>query len=179
MAGATKEGFALNTPRLVMLPPEEVRDEQVLELYNDESTMLPWLPFLCPMKPEAMKKRRNFHRLEYQEGRSMFLDLVDRETGELVGTSGFRTIEYKSGEAEWGVVIRKPHQRRGLCLEAYQASLEYLKKELRSQGILKLIASTLPSNEPMITFLLKMGLAKRGTHTFGGNEWQDYELQVQ
>ena len=169
-----EEAAVVTTARLAMLPPAEERDAAVLALYNDEETMLPWLPFLCPMTAKKNAKRRATQRKEYREGSGLFLDLVDRETGELVGTSGFRTINYKAGEAEWGAVVRKDRQRTGLCWEAYSGCLEYLRRELRSKGIVNLTASTMPDNAPMVAFLTKAGLEKRGAHTFGGNQWIDF-----
>ena len=97
----------MTTARLAMLPPAETRDGEVLELMNDEQTMLPWLPFLCPMRPENNAKRRKNQRKEFSEKKGMFLDLLDRKTGELVGTSGFRVINYKAGEAEWGAGLQR------------------------------------------------------------------------
>ena len=163
------------TERLRMEYPSEGRDDEALELYNDEETMLPYLPFLCPMTPRNMKKRRDFHRREADEGKSLFLDLVMRDTGAFVGTSGFRTIDYKSGEAEWGAVVKKEYQRRGLCREAFEACLRYLERELK--GIVKLTASTVPIN-PMVNFLVAQGLTKRGSHTFKGIEWDDFVLHI-
>ena len=93
------DGPVMTTDRLAMLPPAETRDGEVLELMNDEQTMLPWLPFLCPMRRENNAKRRKNQRKEFSEKKGMFLDLLDRKTGELVGTSGFRVINYKAGEA--------------------------------------------------------------------------------
>lgn len=172
------DGPVMTTARLAMLPPAETRDGEVLELMNDEQTMLPWLPFLCPMRPENNAKRRKNQRKEFSEKKGMFLDLLDRKTGELVGTSGFRVINYKAGEAEWGAVIRKPHQKRGLCSEAYDACQSYLERELVGKGIVKITASTLPDNVPMVSFLLKKGLTKAGSHTFSGKAWHDFEKCV-
>ena len=47
-------------------------------------------------------------------------------------------------------------------------------RELRSKGIVNLTASTMPDNAPMVAFLTKAGLEKRGAHTFGGNQWIDF-----
>ena len=80
------DGPVMTTARLAMLPPAETRDGEVLELMNDEQTMLPWLPFLCPMRPENNAKRRKNQRKEFSEKKGMFLDLLDRKTGELVAT---------------------------------------------------------------------------------------------
>ena len=33
----------------MLLPPEQSRDREMLELLNHEETMLPHLPALCPM----------------------------------------------------------------------------------------------------------------------------------
>ena len=37
-----------------------------------------------------------------QQGKSLFLDMLDKSTGELVGMSGFRLINFARGLVEWG-----------------------------------------------------------------------------
>ena len=76
--------IVFTSDRLLFLSPSESRDEDVHELYNCEDTMLPWLPMLCPMTRQKVKERRDFHREELKEGKSLFLDMVEKN-----GTKAF------------------------------------------------------------------------------------------
>ena len=69
-------------------PPSGERDEAVHALFNDEETMLPYLPMLCPMSRSALERRRAEQRLGMARGTSCFMDILDRTSGELVCTAG-------------------------------------------------------------------------------------------
>jgi RimJ/RimL family protein N-acetyltransferase len=157
-----------------LLPPAESRDEQCHKLFNDENTMLPYLSILCPMTWEDMKKRRQLHRSDFADGKSWCVDIVSTIDGELIGTSGFRSIDNDCEEAEWGTVIACSHQRQGICQEAFQLCLKHAKNSL-SNRIKWMTASTLPDNSRMITFLAKMGFEPV---TGGHDNWQKFRLSI-
>merc|ERR1719430_1814245 len=143
----------------MLLPPEQSRDREMLELLNHEETMLPHLPALCPMSWPDMQLRRSDHRRGFFNGRNFCLDIVTSD-GMLVGTTGFREVkvmrkqgQLREGTAEWGAIIHKSHQRKGICKEAYRACEQEAAK--RWPGI-TIIAKTTSGNEAMLKFLGKM-----------------------
>ena len=165
-----------SSARLRFCRPEKSRDSAVLALYNDRQTMLPHLAILCPLSEEAMASRRKRHREEASKQTSMFMDVVERSTGALIGTSGFRTIDSKASTAEWGIVVAKPWQRKGICQESFEANVEYATSRLKIKTI---TAATLPDNIPMRTFLEKVGMEPNGTHTDAtGHEWLEFKLDL-
>jgi len=125
-------------------------------IFNDKATMLPYLPMLCPMSVEAMAARRKRHRAEVQEEKGLFLDIILIRTGELLGTTGFRSMNKVGGTAEWGVIISKNWHRKGICAECFVATLSHAAK---SHGIHTVTAVTRHDNIPMLTFFEKRGMA--------------------
>jgi len=154
----------------MLLPPEQSRDRAMFDLFNHEETMLPNLPSLCRMSWSDMQLRRSDHRHGFCNGRNLCLDIVTSD-GTLVGTTGFREVkvmrkqgQLREGTAEWGAIIHKSHQRRGICKEAYRACEQEAAK--RWPGI-TIIAKTTSGNEAMLKFLGNMKMA-RGDDEEGG-----------
>lgn len=141
--------------RFDFLPPSLSRDAAVLQLYNDKETMLPALPQLCPMSSEAMAQRRSSHRGALERGTSCFMDIVHRSSGELIGTAGFREVHKEGRRAEWGIVVKRAWQRRGVCSEAFISNALYAREAL---GCELISAATLNTNVPMRTFFAKAGM---------------------
>ena len=176
--------------------PSAARDREMFALFNDADVMLPWLPQLCPMGWEAMKARRELHRAGIRSGESCCMDIVVAATatadergvesaadggrstatresspvGTLVGTSGFRQVS--NGVAEWGVVISKPWQRKGVCAEAWQSNVAFARDVL---GCHTVTAATLESNGPMRNFLEeRQGLRCAEVVAAHGLDWWKY-----
>ncbi len=136
------EAMISTTDRIIYLPPSESRDRAVQSLFADPLTMLPYLAHLHHLNDADWAARRALHRKQFNERQSSFWDMVDRHTGEVVGTSGFRSICSKSGKAEWGIVVRSDYRRRGLCNEAFDVAVEYLKEHWGDGSIQELVATT-------------------------------------
>ena len=119
--------------------------------------MLPNLPQLCPIARDELQTYRDEKRLGFESGTSWFLDLVDGSTGELIGVSGLREINSGVGSAEWGVAVATPYQRRGICAESFEASA----REAAHRGCTTITATTLPTNEGMLQFLINRGFEMR------------------
>lgn len=162
---SSPDGIVFSSQRLWFCRPSATRDQDILNLFNDESTMLPWLPMLCPMNEEDMQARRELHRAQFQK-QSLFLDVVEKRSGNTIGTAGFRSIKASDNtttsnasntsagnnatalqEAEWGIVISKDCQRMGYCTEAFAANVEYIADQVQT-----VTASTLPDNTRMMSF---------------------------
>jgi RimJ/RimL family protein N-acetyltransferase len=159
--------------------PSASRDAYVHSLYNDEATMLPHLPMLCPMSWEALVARRTAHRAAHARTRagappeSYFLDVLDRESGALVGTAGFRSLA--GGVAEFGIVITRSWQRRGACTECFENNAALAAGALGCRAI---SASTLEANAPMRAFLARQGLRETGRRAEHGLEWLVHEAPL-
>ena len=165
---SSPDGVVFSSQRLWFCRPSATRDQDILNLFNDEATMLPWLPMLCPMNEEDMHTRRELHRAQFQK-QSFFLDVVEKGSGNTIGTAGFRSIKASDNtttttttttsnasaennakalqEAEWGIVISKDYQRMGYCTEAFAANVEYIADQVQT-----VTASTLPHNTRMMSF---------------------------
>jgi RimJ/RimL family protein N-acetyltransferase len=142
-------------------------------IYNDKETMLPYLPMLCPMSREDLLARRVRYRQEALRGKSCFLDILERGTGEVVGFTGFRSVD--GDLAEWGIVISKQYQRQGVCRDAFETNLHFAKDVLCVKHILVCTSS---DNLPMMSFLEKRGLPRTGRNVHHGLEWVEYSKPI-
>ena len=154
-------------------PPSGERDEAVHALFNDEETMLPYLPMLCPMSRSALERRRAEQRLGMARGTSCFMDILDRTSGELVGTAGFRSVV--EGHAEFGIVVHREWQRAGVCRESFVANAVYAAETLDCAVI---AAATLETNGRARAFLAKAGLKHVRTQSDHGLEWMVHEARI-
>ena len=149
---------------------------QCFGLYCDERVMLPFIPQLCKMDPMAFQERRNGHRLKFLK-QSCFLDIISRDTGEFVGTCGFREFRlleiscenenYPSHQkeieankeslsiGEFGINICYRYQRKGFCTEAFIQMLCLAKNRLNCTEI---EGVTMRGNTPMRNFFEKFEL---------------------
>ena len=155
--------------RFEYLFPHSRRDENVYILYNNKEAMLPQLPMLYGMKRESLLSRRESQRTGFQE-RSLYLDVVCKESKELVCFAGFRALDNENECAEWGIIVVPEWRQRGVAREVFLSNIHLLEKINRNEfsigSIVKtrniiyreIKASTLPLNQVMIEFLIKRGL---------------------
>ncbi len=152
-----------STGALLLCRPHPSRDVAMHTLLNDAPTMLPHLGMLCPISEDDSAARRVRHRTEAAAGTSCMLDVVLDETGELIGSTGFRVVEHGStSSAEWGIIVNKAWQRKGVCAACFTACLGIAADVLRVQH---LTASTTAENEAMLAFFVQHGLPQTGVHT--------------
>jgi len=161
--------------------PISGRDTAVHELYNS-AAMLPHCRFLYGLTWKQMQERREKHRKEFESGTSCFFDIVDIASGDIAGTSGFRTIDRSSSSAlaEFGIIIASHWQRKGVCTAVYRGSLAYARDVL---GCTRLTASTLKDNVVMLSFLHKQGFVHENqespqTRMYNGMAWYDLSVDI-
>eukprot|EP00656_Telonema_subtile_P001033 TRINITY_DN10494_c0_g1_i2.p1 TRINITY_DN10494_c0_g1~~TRINITY_DN10494_c0_g1_i2.p1 ORF type:complete len:324 (+),score=67.63 TRINITY_DN10494_c0_g1_i2:100-1071(+) len=163
--------------RFLFYLPTVSRDRAVHALYNDEQTMLPYLPTLCGMSLDQMTARREQQRRDClgdsNSKISCFFDVVDTESNALVGTAGFRSLE--DGVAEWGVVVARAWQRRGVCSECFHSNAEFAFEHLNCHTIR---VATLAVNSPMRAFLAKRGMHQTGSVFDHGQEWLQHDTAL-
>ena len=164
-----------STARFELRTPSAARDDAVHALFNDAQTMLPHLPMLCPITREAMASRRTSHRDGLKNGASAFMDMVDKASGELIGTCGFREFSTDGTSAEYGIVVRKSWQRTGVCQESFRAIVTYARDVLKCDSI---SAATQEANAPMRAFLDRVGLKLVRTQQSHGLEWLVHEAKI-
>ena len=155
---------------LLLCRPHPSRDVAMHALLNDAPTMLPHLSMLCPISHDDSTARRVRHRTEAATGTSCMLDVVLGETGELIGSTGFRVVEHGASSAEWGIIVSKAWQRKGVCAACFTACLGVATSAL---NVRNLTASTIAENESMLAFFKRRGVPQTGVHTDGetGVEW--------
>ena len=155
---------------LLLCRPHPSLDVAMHTLLNDAPTMLPHLSMLCPMSHDNSTARRVRHRAEAATGTSCMLDIVLGETGELIGSTGFRFVDQGASSAEWGIIVSKAWQRKGVCSACFTACLEVATSVL---NVRNLTASTIAENESMLAFFKRRGVPQRGVHTDDktGVEW--------
>lgn len=122
-----------------------------------------------------MARRRASHRDGRVSGNSCFMDVLDRRSGELIGTTGLRVIE--SRHAEFDIVVHSSWQRQGVCAECFVACAVYAWHAL---GCHTLTASTLASNARMLAFCAKAGLRlKEERKVDSQGEWLVHQASVE
>ena len=130
--------------------PSKCRDNAVHALYNDAEAMLPNLPSLYGLSMQDVEARRDTQRGAFAK-KSMFLDVVSAENGELVAVAGFRSIV--GDRAEWGIIVLPKFRRQKVCEEVFQANIRLLKSDIMQCSTVR--AATTEANEVMMRFLEK------------------------
>ncbi len=90
---------------------------------SDREALLPWLPWAQTghsSVAEAVETIERFTRLR-TEGADFTIGAFDRETGAVVGGTGFHRLVPDAHEAETGYWICGARQREGLCTEMTRA----------------------------------------------------------
>ena len=92
-------------------------------------------------------------------GTSCVMDILDRASGELVGTAGFRSVV--EGHADFGIVVHREWQRAGVCLEPWWRRKSFVANAVYAAETLDcavIAAATLETNGRVRAFLAKAGL---------------------
>mmetsp|Transcript_20766 Transcript_20766/g.60693 ORF Transcript_20766/g.60693 Transcript_20766/m.60693 type:complete len:108 (+) Transcript_20766:518-841(+) len=99
--------------------------------------------------------------------------MVDRSTGELVGTAGFRDLA--GGVAEFGIIVRRKWQRQGFCAEAFECNVDFARTSLDCHRV---AAATSDQNSAMLNFLTSRGMEVVGRHEDKGVTWVDLARDI-
>ncbi|MEO3943903.1 GNAT family N-acetyltransferase [Gorillibacterium sp. CAU 1737] len=120
---------------------EAVRESQAL--------LAPWMPWASEV-PEVEDSEINVRRayLRFLERSDMRLQLLDKQTGELVGSSGLHRIDWDSRSFETGYWIRSSRLRQGYASEAVMAITDFAIRELGANRIqIRCDRTNIPSAE--------------------------------
>lgn len=168
-------GKRLDTARLVLRPLSWSDVPEVQSHMNDPEIARCTLTIPYPYPPgEAARFMRRALR-QTADGAGVFYAIEKRDTGELVGTMGYR-IEPEHKRAELGYVIAGPSRGRGYATEAAQRMIDHAFEDL---GLEKIFASWFTANPASGRVLEKAGFRVEGTqagHIRKGEQMCDHCL---
>jgi RimJ/RimL family protein N-acetyltransferase len=151
-----KDEVLWESERFAYMPPCEARDGSVHRMFQEKEATR-HLPMFYRMSEEDHTARRENQRRTNPEGTSYFVDVVEKDGDlrDVVAVAGFRIVDRKRREVEWGIIVHPRWQRKGVCTEVFQSDMELAKSKL---GCTVVKASTQRENTVMLSFLLKRGL---------------------
>ncbi|KNC86890.1 hypothetical protein SARC_00985 [Sphaeroforma arctica JP610] len=168
-------GPVQETDRFDLYMPIEAYDQENRDLLLDEK-VTQYIPFLHTLAKDndAFSRRRCTHRSQCLAGEGAFFDVVHRESGEYMASSGFREMHLDEKWAEWGIIVSSKWQRKGVCDEVYEGCIAWA----RSKGLDKVTASTWPINKGMLAFFDKKGWKVVGRHSNDYGDWVNLEIKL-
>lgn len=132
----------LETPDLLLC---EIRPDDAPKIQNIRSNPQ-ILEFMDRAPLESISAAEAFIRTlseNFQAGKSVYWGLVQKSTGELIGTGGFHRWESATGEAEIAYELLPPFWRRGFISQALHEMLMFGFLEM---GLRKIVANVNPQN---------------------------------
>ncbi|UQZ34882.1 GNAT family N-acetyltransferase [Paenibacillus sp. PK3_47] len=108
-------------------------NEAVLESLAELKPWMPWAQHEPTLEESEVSIRRS--RLEFLERSDLRLLLYNKETGQLVGSSGLHRINWQSRRFEIGYWVRTSCSRQGYITEAVEAITNYAINELQANRI--------------------------------------------
>lgn len=173
-------GLKLETKRLLLCLPELGTESLIVKFYQDnEDFLAPW----DPKKPEGFYteeywKDKNLQAIaEFNNEKSLRLNLFQKETNELIGMANFTSFERGPFQCcRLGYKLGERFQGKGYMNEALEKAIEYLFDELNFHRI---EANYIPANERSGNVLKRLGFVEHGVakdylHIAG--QWQDHVL---
>jgi len=144
----------LQTQRLE-LREFELSDQDAVQEYAGDPAVTRWTSW-GPNTPEMTRsvlrmwseERKRRPRVEWP------MAVVRRDDGVLVGGTGLTHVNWESGEAEFGYVLRRSAWKCGFATEAGREVVRWALDEL---GLKRLIAHCSPENAASLRVLEKLG----------------------
>ena len=122
--------------------------------------MLPHLEVLCPISIEEFTFRRDCQRANYGRS-SLFLDVVDRESGTFVAAAGFRDVSFQNDgqgtTCEWRIAVMENWLRRGVADEVFRSNAIYVANEPGIKAT-RILATTMKDHTVMRCILVRRGM---------------------
>lgn len=161
----------LETERLI-LRPFRLRDaEKVLELAGDKRIASTTLNVPHPYPEGGAEEWIATHEPLFLDGKIAVFAIILKESGELIGSIGFGTID-EGHQAELGYWVGVPYWNKGYCSEAGRAVLEY---GFRDRGLNRIHACYLARNPASGRVLEKIGMVYEGTRRQHILKWGVFE----
>lgn len=125
------------TERLIIRASQWGDGRMVNEAVRESADQLaPWLPFartLPTLEQSEIRARKN--RLNFMERTDMVLYLLDKETGEFVGSSGLHRMNWEARSFEIGYWIRTSRSGQGLMGEAVKGIEQFAIRHLEANRL--------------------------------------------
>jgi RimJ/RimL family protein N-acetyltransferase len=142
--------MSTNTDPILLSIPESFESERLLiraPLWGDGAAvneavresieeLRPWMPWAknAPTFEESEINIRK-SRLQFLERTDLRLQLIQKETGQLVGASGLHRFDWKVRKFEIGYWVRTSYSKQGYISEAVKAITNYAIQELQANRI--------------------------------------------
>lgn len=151
------EQLPLETKRLILRPYSSSDADEVKSLAGDprvsDTTLNIPYPYTIDMAREWISRHKN----EREEGTGLIYAVIEKDTGQLLGTVSL--IEIGETNAELGYWFGFHYWGNGYCSEAVKALIEY---SFRGLGITTLYAEHLTSNPASGRVMIKNGMHYSG-----------------
>lgn len=96
----------------------------------------PWMPWAHTIPTlEESEKNIRYSRTEFLERKDLRLLLLNKQTGQLVGSSGLHQIDWQARKFEVGYWVRTSCQQQGYITEAVHAITRFAIQELQANRI--------------------------------------------
>lgn len=96
----------------------------------------PWMPWAHTIPTlEESEKNIRYSRTEFLERKDLRLLLLNKQTGQLVGSSGLHQIDWQARKFEIGYWVRTSCQQQGYITEAVHAITRFAIQELQANRI--------------------------------------------
>jgi RimJ/RimL family protein N-acetyltransferase len=96
----------------------------------------PWMPWAHTIPTlEESEKNIRYSRTEFLERKDLRLLLLNKQTGQLVGSSGLHQIDWQARKFEIGYWVRTSCQQQGYITEAVHAITSFAIQELQANRI--------------------------------------------
>lgn len=129
--------FEIFTERLVLRSPELEHAQPLLEAVVESLPELrQWMPWA--QEEQAVEKTAaNIQKAidEFKAQTGFRIHVFDRESGQIVGSSGYPAVNFKVPMVEIGYWIRTSRTRQGLCSELVRALTDHAVRALRAQRV--------------------------------------------
>lgn len=148
----------LLTERLI-LRPMCVADALDMYDYAKRAELTKYLLWSPHPSPEYSKTFLKFVEKRYRTGQFYDWGLVEKQSGRMIGTCGFTSIDTDHRKGEVGYVINPDFQRRGYAPEAAAKILEFGFVEL---GLNRIECRFMQENEASLKVMKKLGMTFEG-----------------
>lgn len=96
----------------------------------------PWIPWAHTIPTlEESEKNIRYSRTEFLERKDLRLLLLNKQTGQVVGSSGLHQIDWQARKFEIGYWVRTSCQQQGYVTEAVHAITDFAIRELSANRI--------------------------------------------
>lgn len=129
------------TPRLILRPPRPgegaMLNTAILESFDTLNRFMPWAKEKPSLDDSEVVVRKAFANwiLKRNEDPDLMLFILDRKTKDLIGASGFYSIDWEVPCIETGYWVRSKYSNQGFITEALNAITQYAFKVIKAKRI--------------------------------------------